>query len=323
MSGKATDNLSKERIHQLLASIGSKPVEVVDQEEATECNWNAPRYFNRPQLVKLKDFTKKIATVVAEKFSGFCRAQFDVTIGSTTFHFASEFLKAAPEEECKDYYLPFGADQESPCGFIGIPEQTAVVWARQLLGDTESGNESNVTLSQLEESLLLDLTSALIEAFSGLHANDDFRPAERFLKNEWPLQVHGTEELCRISFDFKKGGSEDGTKAYLLIACEELNAVVGRTSETSDTFSAEEISQAALNHLQAVPVTITAQLVSTELTFGEVVTLQTDDILLLDKKVDQPVDLIINGRTVYYGWPVQSAGKYAVTIESTAFEKAS
>ena len=318
MSGNAADNLSKEKIHQLLSAVGSGPGEDTDSKEAAEYNWHEPRCFSSPQLGKLNDFTKKFATAVTEKFSGFCRSKFDVTIASTTFHYASEFLKATSEGECQDYYLPFDTDQERTCGFIGVPAQTAVIWARQLLGDSESEKESDVTLSQLEESLLLDLTSALIEAFSALRASADFRPTEHFLKDEWPLKVHDTEELCRISFDVKKAGSEEGSRAYLMILSEELNSVVGKARRVSDTLSAEEISQSVLNHLQGVPVTITAQLVSTELTFEEVATLQMDDILLLDKKVNQPVDLIINDRTVYYGWLAKSAGKYAVTIASTA-----
>jgi flagellar motor switch protein FliM len=46
--------------------------------------------------------------------------------------------------------------------------------------------------------------------------------------------------------------------------------------------------------------------------------LQADDILLLDKRVDQPAELIVDGRTVYYGYPAKSEGKYAVTITNKA-----
>lgn len=322
MSGHVANYLSNERIKQLLAAVRTGPKEDVVQEEATEFNWHEPRYFSCQQLVKLDDFTKKLATAVAGKFSGFCHNPFDVNVTSITFHFADEFLKQMSEGECEDFYLPFSLDQKQPCGFIGIPEQTAVVWARQLLGDSDS-EESNATLSQLEKSLLLDLTSTLVEAFSSLHESADFRPGRSLLTNQWPLKVHDTEELCRISFDVKKTGTEERSSAYLLILCEELNSVVGKVMQASNTFSAEEISKTLLNHLQGTTVTVTAQLVSTELTFEEIVTLQVNDILLLDKKVDEPVDLIMNGKAVYYGWPVKSAGQYAVTIASTTPEDTS
>jgi len=108
-----------------------------------------------------------------------------------------------------------------------------------------------------------------------------------------------------------------------MIVCEELNPVVGKIAQTSGMFAPEEISKANLNHLQVLPITITAQLGLTELTFREITSLQANDVLLLDKTVDQPVDLIVGNQVVYYGWPVKSAGKYAVSITSAAFGETS
>jgi flagellar motor switch protein FliM len=42
--------------------------------------------------------------------------------------------------------------------------------------------------------------------------------------------------------------------------------------------------------------------------------LRPGDILLLDKKVDEPVELIIQGQTFFRGRPAKSAGRYAVVI---------
>ncbi|MBN2313799.1 MAG: FliM/FliN family flagellar motor switch protein [Sedimentisphaerales bacterium] len=323
MRDNATHNLSKKRIRQLLASIGSKPMEETDAEETAEYNWHEPQSLTGPQLDMLDGFVHKLATALADKFSSFCRSKFNATIASTTFHFASEFLKPAAESQRRDFCLPFARAHERVCGFIGLPEQTAIVWARQLLGDSESGKDSDVTLSQLEESLLWDLISSFLEVFSTLHAGADFRPEGDFVKDQWPLKVHETDELCRISFDVNKAGSEETSHAYLMILCEELNSVVGKAAQTSGMFSPEEISKANLNHLQVLPITIAAQLDLTELTFREIANLQVNDILLLDKTVDQPVDLIVGNRIVYYGWPVKSSGKYAVSITSSAFGETS
>jgi len=316
MSGNATHNLSKERIRQLLATVGSKPMEDTDSEEATEYNWLEPRCLTRSQLDLLDGFVNKLATALADKFFGFCRSKFDVTIASTSFHFAREFLQPASEGERHDYCLPFTRDGEHLCGCIAIPEQTALVWARQLLGDSESEKDSNATLSQLEESLLFDLTSAFLEILSTLHGGADFRPAGGFVKDQWPLKVGETEELCRIFLDVNKAGSEETSSASILVLCDELNSVVGKAAQTSAIFSPEEISKANLNHLQVLPITITAQLGSTELAFREITSLRANDILLLDKTVDQPVDLIVGNQIVNYGWPIKSAGKYAVAVTS-------
>ncbi len=318
MSGRVTNSLSREKIQQLLMAVGSKPTEDITQMEATEYNWREPHYFNSEQLVKLDDFAQTAATAVAEKFSEFCRSELNVTIASTTQHFADEFPNQPSDSEQKDYYLPFGANQEQMCGLIGIPGQAALNWARQLLGDSESEKDPGRGLSQLEESLLLDLVSALVEVFSGLDESFDFHSAKSIAKGQWPLEMEGTEELCKISFDVKKADSEKSSEAYFLILCSELGSVAGKAEQDSADFSAEDVSKLILGHLQEIPVSITGQLASAVLTFEEIMDLQPDDILLLDKRVDQPTELIVGGRTVYYGCPAKSAGKYAVTITNTA-----
>lgn len=320
MSRKVTDSLSRERIQQLLAAVGSRPAEDAMQIETTEYNWCRPHYFDHSQLDKLGDFTKQVAEGVAKRFAHFCKGGFDVTVASTAQHFAADFLERVSDNKQDDYYLAFGADQEHPCGLICIPTQTAFIWARQLLGDSGSEEDSRVDLSLLEESLLLDITSAIVEEFSVACGSSNFQPAKSIVKTRLPLELQGTEELFKITFEFKKAGLKKNFEAHLLILCGKLESVVGRTAQAAGKFSVDDISKVILGHLQEMPVLVTAQLASTVLTFEEIMNLQVDDILLTDKRVDQPVELIVDDRTVCYGWPAKSAGKYAVTITTTKFE---
>ena len=318
MSGRVTNSMSREKIQQLIMAIGSESKDDSAQVDAEQYNWQEPHYFNKEQLVKLDSFTNAVAAEVAQKFAKLCRNEFNVTISSTTQHYVDEILSHLSDSEQMDYYLPFGTDQEHMCGLIGIPGQTAVNWATQLLGDSESEKDSSRHLSQLEESLLLDLASILVDVFSGPDKSLDFHPAASIVKGQWPLELEGTEEICKISFDVKEAGSKKSSEAYFLILCSELTPVAGKTARDSGEFSAEDISKLILGHLQEMPVLITGQLASAVLSFEELMNLQADDIVLLDKRVDQPVELIVDGRTVYYGRPAKSAGKYAVTITTTA-----
>ncbi len=318
MSSRVTDSMSKKRMQQLLAAVGSAPKEDAAQAEATEYDWYDPHYFSTDQLAKLDEFAETAARALARRFSDFCRSRFDVTITSITQHFASEFLDKISDAQQKDYLVLFGTDPERSCGFVGMPEQTASAWARQLLGDSESEEDSGRTLSTLEESLLLDLTSALVEAFSDSDTTCNFCLIGSFVRGQWPLELKGIEEVCKMSFDVKKADSQDSSAAYFLIPCGELDIVAGRTTRTAGEYSASDISRAILGHMQELTVAITAQLASTTLTLGEVMSLQVNDMLLLDKTVDEPIELIVDARTVYSGRPAKSAGKYAVTISGTA-----
>lgn len=309
---RAANNLSNEKIKQLLSVVGSGPMEDTTGIKATEYNWNQPHYFDRKQLNKLDDLIKKVARAMTVKFADFCHSEFDVSVVSTMQHFAAELVDQAMESGQNDYYLAFGTDQDHPCGLISIPTQTAFIWATQLLGDPESEKNSGRDLSQLEESLLSDLLSALIEAFS--QKIWDFQPAKNIVRGLFPFELEGTEELCKITFDVKKGDQEKGSEAYILILCSELESAVGKAEQTVGEFSADDISKAILGHMQQMPVCITAQLASTVLTLEEIMSLEVGDILLLDKKVNDPIELITSGRTALLGRPAKSAGKHAVVI---------
>ncbi len=310
---RAANNLSKEKIQQLLTAVGSGPMEDTTAIEATEYNWNKPHYFDRKQLNKLDNFTKKVAKAMTVKFVDFCHSEFDVTVVSTKQHFAAELVDQAMESGQDDYYLAFGTDQSHPCGLISIPTKTAFVWATQLLGDPESEEEdSGRDLSQLEESLLLDMLSVLIEVFS--QKIWDFQPAKNIVRRLFPLELKGTEEICKITFDVKKTDQEKSSEAYILILCSELETAVGKAEQTVGGFSAEDISKAILGHIQQMPVCITAQLASMVLTLEEIMSLEVGDILLLDKKVNEPIELITSGRTALLGRPAKLAGKHALVI---------
>ncbi|MHC4460065.1 MAG: FliM/FliN family flagellar motor switch protein [Planctomycetota bacterium] len=314
MSTARNNDLSKKKIQQILAALGSRPImEDTTQTEAAEYNWYQPHCFTRSQLHMLDDFTKKTAKTIARKFATLCHGDFTVTIVSTTQHFANELLDQAFESKQNDYYLAFGTDEIHPCGLISVPLKTAFIWTTQLLGDTESKEDSRSDLSQLEESLLLDLGSTVIEALSDSHSNCDFQPAKNIVRRLLPLELKGTEELCKITFNVKKSDSEN-TEAHLLILCKDLEPVVGRTAQVTDKFSAEDISNAILNHLQQMSVFVTAQLASTVVTFDELMSLRVDDILLLDKAIDKPVEVMVNDQMAFHGKPAKSASRYAVLI---------
>ena len=63
----------------------------------------------------------------------------------------------------------------------------------------------------------------------------------------------------------------------------------------------ENIPEIILEHLGYTPVCVTVQLASVELSFEEMMDLQVNDIVILDRKVNEPVELIVEGRTACYG----------------------
>lgn len=316
MSNTITNNLGKERIQQIIAAIGSQKDNSA-QIEAVEYNWRQSHYFSSDQLEELNGFVKEVAEAIARKFADFYHCDFDVTAASITQHFAGELLEQTSDDGSQpadNYCLAFGTDQNQPFGFISIPTKTAIVWTTQLLGDTESTDNSDRDLSQLEKSLLLDIAFVLIGVLSNSCDNYNFQPCGAIVRKQFPLEFADSQELCKIAFNIKKADSEDNSEAYFLMPCSELEPVVKKDIQADDGFSAEDISKAMLGHVQQTPVSVTARLVSGVFSFEEIMSLGVDDILLFDKKVDEPIELILEGRTVFHGRPVKSDSKYAVLV---------
>jgi flagellar motor switch protein FliM len=324
MSSSIADNLSREKLRQLLSAVGSQPTEDTAEIEATEYNWHECHYFNLQQLSRLEQVAEEMAAAVADKLAGLFHTNFSVTITSVTQHFARELVPQEPAEHAsssnqEDYYLAFGPARQRPSGFIGIPPQTAVAWVTQLLGDSEAEKASANDFSQLEESLLLDVASAIVEALcTRLPDFHNFGPGSTVVKGQLPIELQETEELCKIVFSAQKADSENGCEAYFVTPCSMLARAVGKSTETHGRFSAEDASRAILEHVQEMPVSVTARLACTVLTFEQVMSLRPCDVLILDKPIDEPVELIVDGRTVFRGQPAKSAGQRAVVITESA-----
>ena len=317
MSTSVADNPNRQKIQQLLDAVG------VESEEDTKCNidaydynWSQCRYFSSSQLKELASFTEKVAQSCARKLTQFYHNDFSVSIVSTTLHYAGEFMGRGKTRG--NYFLAFGTNPDHPSGLVGIPDQTAIVWATELLGDSKSADDSKRHLSPLEESLLHDSASGIAEALSEPLDHCDFQAAAEIVKDQMPIEFKGHEELCKITFSVKKSDSKAASEAYFLILCNELQPAMEEDA-TAQVLSAEDTSNAMLNHIYEVPVLVKAQLDSTVFTFEEIMNLGVGDILLLDKKTDEPIELIVEDRILFRGWPAKSAGKYAVVITETVY----
>ncbi|MBN2183547.1 MAG: FliM/FliN family flagellar motor switch protein [Sedimentisphaerales bacterium] len=321
MSNVVSNNLTKEKIQQLLSAVGSRANTEDSQIETREHNWREPHYFNGKQLAGLGVFTENLAAAVAEKFSSFCRSTFEAEVVSAKQYFVNNYIEESSKDEREIFYLAFDSDKGNRLGLLGIPEPTAVVWAKQLLGDDESQESGEKQLSELEKSLLLDLASAVVSAFSQTYSDGSLQPAERLVSGQFPLEIQAAEELCKISFNIKQPDDGVSNEAFFLVPCSKLEPVVGTKKKVVSGLSKENISGMIREHLEQLSVCVSVRLACAELSFEEMMNLQVNDVLLLDKKVHEPLEVILDGQTVCCGWPVKSNGKYAVTISSTAVKK--
>ncbi|MHC4517953.1 MAG: FliM/FliN family flagellar motor switch protein [Planctomycetota bacterium] len=317
MTESSAPTLSGSKIQQLLNAVGSAPAAVEPASEATVYNWCDPHYFDEDQRNRLAAVMTQVAALLSGRFAHFYQSEFDVKVVSITQHFADGLSRQV--ELDRSFSLPFGPDAEHPCGFLAVAAQTALGWAARLLGDAEAGDDPDRTVSSLEESLLTDLLTAVTQAFlASLGGAHDLHPGSELFKGTPVMPCEPTTQLCHVVFQVQEADA-NAAEIQLVLPCETLAPLVGKPLAPQSHPPQEQLARLLMEHVYDIPVAVTARLATTWLSFQDVLDLATDDILLIEKPIEEPVDLIIGNRVVFRGSPAQSAGQYAVFVtECTA-----
>ena len=257
--------------------------------------------------------------IIAEKFEDIAHRKFEVSVTNAKQLFADDFLDEQQKEQQQNYYLAFGTEQNNYSAFVAMPPPTAVQWVKLSLGDSESKDQENKNLSPLEESLLWDITSTIVQALSEAHPNAQFIPDEKIASQQLPFVLQNTEQMFKIDFQIKEADADKPTNAYFLIPTGILKNLNEKANKSENIYSAKQVSSAILKHLLEIPVTVTALLGNAYPTFEEIMSLQNSDIMLLDKKSNEPASLNINENEIFECRMAKSKGKYAIVI--TGFSK--
>lgn len=312
MTELSAPTLSGLKIQQLLHAVGSAPAPVEPDPEATAYDWCDPHYFDEDQRNRLAAVMTQVAALLSGRFAHFYKSDFDVKVVSITQHFADGLSRQV--ELDRSFSLPFGSDAEHPCGFLAVAAQTALRWAARLLGDSEAGDNPDRAISSLEESLLTDLLTAVTQTFlAALSKPQRLHPAGELFRGTPTAPWEPTTELCRVVFQVREADA-DAAEMQLVLPCETLAPLVGKPLAPQSHPPQEQLARLLMEHVYDVPVAVTARLATTWLSFQDVLDLTTNDILLVEKPIEEPVDLIIGNRVVFRGRPAQSAGQYAVFV---------
>ena len=320
MTASLASNLSGSRIQQLLRAVGSVSMPAESVPEVTVHDWRDPHYFNEDQNNRLAAVMTQVAALLSDRFAHFYQSEFDVKVASITQHFADWLLNQAELDQ--GFSLSFGAEPGTPSGFLAVATQTALGWATRLLGDAQVGEDSERSISSLEESLLTDLLTAVTQAFLGaLGEPQSLRPLDQLTKGAPIMPCDPTTELCRLVFLVTESDAEADANAQIqfILPAHTLAPLVGKTIAAPVKMTREQLTRLLTEHVYDVPVTVTARLAATQISFEDVLDLATDDVLLTNKPIHEPVDLIVADRVLFRGSPAQSEARYAVLVtECTA-----
>jgi flagellar motor switch/type III secretory pathway protein FliN len=304
-------------LRRLLAAVGSAHAADDAPKDVARHDWRSPRYFNEDQYNRLAAVISQVAAVIGGRLAHFFNSDLSVTPASIAQRFAGGLSDSGTLQG--RYFMTLGPGNGGPCGFLGITCATATRWVRRLLGDAEATDNPSGSLSPLEESLLTDLVAAVMESFlAPLRVQQDLRGGEQIITGDPGIRFEPAQEVRAISFTVAGDGWNEPDEMLFVLPCSVVAPLVGRSPRAIQPVPPEELSRILMEHIQKMPVTVTVRLGGTTPSVEELFDLDRDDILLLDKPLDEPVELLVEGRTVFRGRPAQAAGRCAFVVTESA-----
>jgi len=314
-------SLTRDRLKQLIASARKHVTQEQTFDDAAEYNWEEPHHFNPDQILAMEALGKKIESQIAKTFSALCQGEFNVTISSITEHFASRLAGAVRTEQQNHYFLLFSSAGDEQYGYLDVSLPTALILIGQMLRDTDSSADDNKEFSQLEETILLDITSAIVDSVDAVfieQGGPSIQKSSALTRGDWPLKIENLEDLCCL--DFSVDYPDGNFKFTFTILSDILEPLLGMKPKADSHYSTEEIRRMIIQNMYDVPIEVTAQLYSSSISLSDMMSLSASDILLLEKKIEEPLDVLFNKSPCLKAYPAASHGKNAVVIAPQKFE---
>ncbi|MGE5294687.1 MAG: FliM/FliN family flagellar motor switch protein [Solirubrobacterales bacterium] len=308
------DQLNKTRIRRLLAAMGTVSAPEPPAANVIPYDWRDPHYLNADQFNRLAAVMSQTAARMAGVLARFFSHEFDVSPTAVSQHFAGDLHRVFEPND--GYSQTFGPDKGPSCGFFAVSSQATTDWVSRLLGDAGAGGDSHRSLSALEESLLSDLVTAVLDAFlDPLRSHESLKGDGRLSKGQPSVRFEPTEEICRIAFQIKEAGKDQAFDLTFVVPCSKLAPLVGKTSATASRLTPQELSQALMAHIHQMPVNVTARLATIDVSLPEILELGCGDVLLLGKPIDAMIELAVEGCVLFRGRPANSSGQHAIYIQ--------
>ncbi len=315
-------DLSQGEIDSLLAKLASDDIQ--DDSPAQESNWRVVKNydFRRPdklskdQMRTLQLLHESFGRMASSSVSAYLRSAVQMNLVSIEQGVYGEYVDQLPPDTIL-YILTL--DPLPGNALIGIDLASAMAAVDRLLGGAGGIAEGPQAPTEIELALIQTLVVSMLKGMKDAWGRvTDLTPVVRdvVLDPRFVQVALKSDPVVAVAFEmtiFHHSGAMTLCLPYVV-----LEPVLGRLSAqqwfASGPRGAGIQPEQLRANLDAVKVDLRVELGAASVSLNDLGNLKEGDVLLLDRTIDQPLDVLVGGRSKFVARPGTIGNKLAVQL---------
>lgn len=322
--------LSQGEIDVLLNALSSGKLDVEEikkEDEASKVkvyDFKRPNKFSKEQLRTLNMIHEKFARLLTTQLSGYLRALVKLNVFAVEQMSFYEFINSIPNPSI---IATIDLTPLKGSGLLEINPSISFSVIDRLLGGPGEFKDKPRGLTEIEriiiEKVLNNMFAALKESWENLiNLNPRLEGIET--NSQFIQLISPNETVVVITLNGVIGKTEGMINLCLphIVLEPILHKLSTRywfsnTRKEKDSQNTQELK----NRLKKAELPVIARLGRTEITIRDFLSLENNDVIQLEKKADEDIEVWVNNRLKFYGQPGISGNKMAVQITDVVEEE--
>lgn len=320
--------LSQNQIDDLLKRMqgGNKdePVEEEPKIKVKEYDFTSPKKFTKDQLKSLNNLYETFCRLVASYFTGILRDLCDVSVVQIEEQRYNEFSNALPDSTLVMMidFKPEEQNYDETVLMVEYAQSFGFMLIERLMGAMGDIYIPNRDYTDIELAILRSILDRVT-----LYLRDawrDYISVETSLQsietNGRMIQAFMPQDVVVIITLEIVCGSFSCT-SNICMPSENLDAVIAsfntkyaRASKQQDPEKEKAKRDLVMEYIKQSDLLVEAVLDQCEMTYGEVLALQVNDVIALNKQIDSDICITVDGVPWYYARLGESKSKKAVKL---------
>ncbi len=318
MSDAEGGKLSKDEVDALLQATREEEAEPEPEPEPSRrvhgYDFKQPSRFNKAQLKKLRRINEALAQNATAHASRLLRSNVKTQLVSMDQMKWDSLLEEAGESVAGLVFML------EPLGYRGVlvveGQFAAVVLERMMGGQVDGGQGATVELTDLDVRLLRSFLKGFLDPLPELWRNiGEFEVQHGdFVQDLQTLDLFpGGEDFVQFCFLMQSNvGSGQISVAVPFQAVRGLPPEAEETERAAAEGTDESMRQSLRKNLERVNVELTVLLGTADIKIARLVHLKPGDVILLDTRIGDALEVKVNDKVKFGGYPGVRGGKYAV-----------